>query len=179
MRPISFHFGLIAALVCFGAAGNAHAETSRTFQVSAAIQAGCAVVGFGTSGNAGHVGTLNFGTDSSLSTATHTADISATQSIILRCTPGVSLRMAIDGGQHVASGARYLQLGANTAARLGYTLCADAGCNTPLGISQQVGITVTSANMNDVRLPVFGRLILPGNRPPGIYSDIVTVTLTF
>lgn len=179
MIPAAVRWGIGLGLLGGGVATAVHAETSRTFQVTAAIQPGCAVVGLGTSGNAGTIGTLNFGTDSSLSTATHSASLLSTQTIVLRCTPGVSLLMAIDGGQHAASGMRNLQSAANAAARLGYSLCADAGCTTPIGIGQQIGITVTSANMNDIRLPVFGRLILPGNRPPGTYSDVLTMTLTF
>ncbi|AOR79369.1 Csu type fimbrial protein [Novosphingobium resinovorum] len=158
-------------------ASTAHAETSKTFAVSATIAAGCAVDGLGTSGSAGTMGTLTFPSQPSVATTTLQANISGSQAIVLRCTPGVSLTMSIDGGLHAATG-RTLQLG-TTANRLAYSLCADAGCAQAIGINQAISIAVTSTNMNNVRLPVYGRLTLPGTTPPGTYTDTLTVTLSW
>ncbi|MFD0847942.1 Csu type fimbrial protein [Sphingosinicella xenopeptidilytica] len=157
----------------------ARAATGASFQVSATIEPGCLVDGLGTSGNAGVIGTLDFGTDSALSTATHTASVATTQAITLRCTPGVALAMSIDGGDHAAGSTRHLQRGANPAEQIAYSVCGDAACTAPIAIGGSVGITVTAANMNDIRLPVFGRLTLPGGLPAGTYSDVLTVTLTW
>ncbi|HKT14370.1 MAG TPA: spore coat U domain-containing protein [Allosphingosinicella sp.] len=159
--------------------GTAHAETSASFAVSAVIQPGCLVDGLGGSGNAGTIGTLDFGQASSLSTGEHLASLSAGQTIVLRCTPDVALTMTIDGGAHEDGGSRNLQLGSDGSARLTYALCADAGCAQPIGVGQPVGIAVIQENSNDVRLPVFGRLTLPGNRAAGTYTDTLTVTLSW
>jgi spore coat protein U-like protein len=156
----------------------AHAETGKSFQVSATIQPGCLVDGLGASGNAGSIGTLNFGTASSLSTATRTASLSATQSIRLRCTAGVQLHISIDGGAHANLGVRRLQLG-NTTARLDYSVCEDAACTKPFGVSVVRNITIAAGDTEDVRLPIFGSLTLPGNKPAGTYSDTLTVTLSW
>lgn len=157
----------------------AHAETSANFDVTAAIVPGCLVDGLGSAGNAGAIGTLDFGHDSSLSTASHSATTTASQSIRLRCTPGVNLSMSIDGGTHSASGARNLQLGSNTAARIAYSVCRDAACNLPIAIGGTASTAISAANANDVQLPIYAALMLPGHLPPGTYTDTLTVTLTW
>jgi len=161
------------------AAFEAEAATGASFQVSATIEPGCLVDGLGVSGHAGTLGELDFGTDSALSTATHSASSQSTQAITLRCTPGVALAMSIDGGAHAGTSTRHLQRGTNPADRVAYSVCGDAACTVPIAIGGSVGITVTAANMNDVRLPVFGRLTLPGGVPAGMYSDVLTVTLSW
>lgn len=152
---------------------------SSNFQVSATIEHGCIVDGLGNSGDAGNIAELDFGTDSALSTTTHVASASTSQSITLRCTPGVDLGMTIDGGEHAQGGSRHLQLGNNSAQRLQYHLYRDASFTQPIGINASLGITITSANMNNVILPIYGRLTLPGTRQTGTYTDTLLVTLTW
>lgn len=170
---------LLATLAASQIALPVQAETSAEFTVSAIIASGCSVDGFGSSGNAGSLGTLDFGSDSALSTATRNANTLTAQTIRLRCTPGVNLTMAIDGGSHSAAGSRHLQLGPNSALRLAYNLCADAACNQPLAISSGRAIAVSALNSNDVKLPIYGRLTLPGQANAGTYTDTLTVTLTW
>lgn len=171
----------LAATVAYagGALQAARAETSAQFEVSAEIAPGCLVDGLGGSGHAGSIGTLNFGSDSTFSTATHTATTTNAQTIRLRCTPGVSLMMSIDGGSHAATGARHLQRGVDTGARIAYALCRDPTCNLPITIGGTSSTLVTSVNSEDVRLPIYGSLTLPGALPPGTYTDTLTVTLTW
>lgn len=174
----------LAALLVLVASGgglfsSARGETTADFDVTAQIEPGCLVDSLGAGGDAGTIGTLDFGSDSSISTATHSATTTASQAIRLRCTPGVSLMMSIDGGAHFASGARHLQRGGDMASRLVYNLCSDAGCAQPIAVGVANGVTVTAANANDVRLPVYGTLTLPGGRMPGVYSDELTVTLSW
>lgn len=174
----------LAALLAVVASGGglsrpAAAETTATFDVAARIEPGCLVDGLGSAGHAGTIGTLDFGSDSSLSTAPHSATMTASQAIRLRCTPGVVLMMSIDGGAHAASGSRNLQRGADPASRIAYALCSDAACNQPIAIGGSAAVSVTGANSADVRLPVHARLTLPGNLIPGAYSDLLTVTLTW
>lgn len=168
----------LAGLCAAAAAPHAAwAQTTASFQVSATIEAGCSVDGIGTGGDAGTMGVLDFGRDSSFSTATHTASLSGSQTFTLRCTPGVDLSMTIDGGENAAGGVRNLQLGSDTASRLQYRLYSDAGFGDEIGINASTGIAVTTANMNDVRLPVHARLTLPGGRPAGTYADTLLVVL--
>lgn len=171
--PCRFRSLLIAA-ACLPVL--ASAETQSSFEVSATIQPGCQVDGLGAEGDAGTVSRLDFGVDTTLSVATRTADATLSQTITLRCTPGVALQMRIDGGQHGQGGLRHLQLGA-TADRLQYQIYRDPGFSQPIGIDQNQPITITTANMNNVVLPVYGQLTLPGNRPAGTYTDTLLVTL--
>lgn len=153
--------------------------TSALFDVTATITPGCQVDGLGASGNAGRIGVLDFGTDSTFSTATRTATTTTTQAIRLRCTPGVNLTVSIDGGAHAAGSIRNLQRGATPATRIAYSLCRDIGCSQPYGVGVAAAVAVTSANSEDVRLPIFGSLTLPGTRPPGTYTDTLTITLSW
>jgi spore coat protein U-like protein len=170
---------LAAIAACGGCISAARAETTAQFDVSATITPGCLVDGLGSSGNAGTIGRLDFGTDSTFSTAAHTATTTSGQAIRIRCTPGVSLMMNVDGGGHAAAGARHLQRGADTAARIAYAVCRDAACSQPIAIGGTTAIAVTGTNSEDVRLPIYGSLTLPGTLPPGTYTDTLTVTLTW
>lgn len=169
-------------ILCAGGIGlprPADAETTAQFDVTATVTPGCLVDGLGSSGNAGRIGVLDFGTDSTFSNATRTATTTTGQAIRLRCTQGVSLTMSIDGGAHFANSRRNLQRGTTTTARIGYTLCRDAACNQQISVGTAVPVTVTATNSEDVRLPIYGSLTLPGTLPPGTYTDTLTITLTW
>lgn len=172
-----------ACVLCVAAvlAGVAQAQTSTSFQVSATVAPGCAVDGVGTSGSAGNIGTLDFGRGSALIGSTRSTSLATRPGVVLRCTPGSSLRMSLDGGQHVAGGVRQLQRVGGTQ-RLPYQLFRDAGLTQPIGIGVAQAITVNVANTNDVRLPLYARVSLPGmasGLPAGQYTDVLLVTLTW
>jgi len=181
LEPVRRPLAALLAVVASGGglSSPAYAETNAEFGVTAEVTPGCLVDGLGASGDAGTIGTLDFGTDSTFSTATHNASTTASQPIRLRCTPGVALMMTIDGGAHAASGSRHLQLGGDAASRIAYSLCRDAGCTQPIAIGSGTAVTVTGANSDDVRLPIFASLTLSGALPPGFYTDTLMVTLAW
>jgi spore coat protein U-like protein len=144
------------------------AATGATFQVSANIVAGCLVVG-GVSA----YGNLNFGSNSALSTST--LSTSLVSGVQLQCTPGVALSMSVDGGQNNSSG-RNLKISSGTA-KVAYQLFHDAAFTQSLGISQSVSVAYSDAN--NISLPIYGRVVLPGNQPAGAYSDVLQVQLTW
>lgn len=144
------------------------AVTSQSFQVSATVTPGCLVVGAGA-----NYGALAFGSYSALATSTVTAALTA--GVTLQCTPGVALSMSVDGGLHNSSG-RNLQLNSGSA-RVAYQLFRDAGLSQSLGVSQSVSVTYSDAN--NISLPIYGRVVLPGNQPGGTYSDTLQVQLTW
>lgn len=144
------------------------AVTSQTIQVSATIAAGCLVVGGGT-----NYGSLAFGSYSSLSTSPVSVALSG--GVTLQCTPGVTLNMTVDGGLHNASGRR-MQLNSGSA-QVAYQLFQDAALSQSLGISQSV--SVAYSNANNITLPIYGRVVLPGNLPGGTYSDVLQVQLSW
>jgi len=143
------------------------AVTSASFQVSASIVAGCLVVGGSNYGN------LNYGSYSALSTSTVSSAL--TGGVQLQCTPGVTLSMSVDGGQNNSSG-RHLKLNSGSA-QVAYQLFSDAGLSQSLGISQS--ISVAYGNANNISLPIYGRVVLPGNQPAGTYSDVLQVQLSW
>lgn len=154
---------------------------SADIPVSATIAPGCAVDGLGTTGNAGIVGRLEFGSASAQFSGSRTADITATQSIVLRCSTGVALQMSLDGGQHAGGGERHLRR-TNGTEQIAYQVYRDSGYAQPIGIGQTQAITVTSMSSNNVRLPVYARVVLSGpdaRLPAGSYADTLLVTLSW
>lgn len=144
------------------------AVTSQSFQVSATVTAGCLVVG-----GVSNYGSLNFGSHSAL--ATGTVQVALTAGVQLQCTPGVTLNMTVDGGQY-NSGGRHMQLtsGSN---RVAYQLFRDAAYSQSLGIGQSVAVAYTDAN--NISLPIYGQVLLPGNQSGGTYSDVLQVQLSW
>ncbi|MGF6096521.1 Csu type fimbrial protein [Pseudomonas sp. 18175] len=162
--------GCAALAVCigWGMPVSLLAVTSQSFLVSATITPGCLVVTGGT-----NYGSLAFGSYSAL--ATSTASVALTSSVVLQCTPGVALSMTVDGGLYNSSGRR-MQLDSGTA-KVAYQLFRDAALSQSLGISQSV--SVAYSNANNITLPIYGRVQLPGNTPGGTYSDTLQVQLTW
>ena len=144
------------------------AVTSQSFQVSATVTAGCLVVG-----GVSNYGNLGFGSLSALSTSTVRVALSG--GVQLQCTPGVTLNMTVDGGQYNSSG-RHLQLNSGSA-RVAYQLFRDAAYSQSLGIGQSVAVAYSDAN--NISLPIYGQVQLPGNQPGGTYSDVLQVQLSW
>lgn len=153
-----------------GLTGTLGAATRSTIPVTALIVPGCLVVG-GTSA----FGLLDFGTRSALSTATVSTSLGGT-TVTLQCTPGVVLRMSLDGGQHSSDGTRHLRRN-GASQMLAYQLYRDTGYSQALDIGQavQVGYTDPTA----IKLPVHGRVQLSGRLPAGTYTDVVQVTVSW
>lgn len=145
------------------------AVLTSTFQVSASIIAGCLVVG-----GASTYGNLNFGSASALSSSALTAALSGT-TVTLQCTPGVSLNMAIDGGQN-NNGARNLKRSGGPQL-LSYQLFSDAGFSQALGIGQAVAVSYSDPTA--IKLPVYARTQPSGVLAAGSYTDVLQVTLSW
>ncbi|MFJ3368123.1 spore coat U domain-containing protein [Pseudomonas sp. NPDC086251] len=144
------------------------AVTSQSFQVSANVTPGCLV-----SGGVSHYGTLDFGSHPAVTT--DTVNIALSGGLQLQCTSGVTLTLLVDGGQHNTSG-RHLQLG-TSANRVSYQLFRDVGLSQTLGIGQSVAVTYSDAN--NIRLPIYAQVQLPGDQPVGIYRDVLLVQLSW
>ncbi|ADD78498.1 spore coat protein U-like protein [Pantoea sp. PA1] len=145
--------------------------SSTTFQVSASIVAGCVVSGT----NTGIFGTLNFGTQSGLATNSVSASYVQSSTINLACTPGTTLSMTINGGSNYTS-TRNLKL-ANNTNTVPYYLYSNAARTTPIPVNTAVPLSYSNAN--NITLPIYGSLQLPGPTRAGVYSDTLSVTLTW
>lgn len=155
----------------------AAADTMATFDLAATIVEGCEInATLPVDGqDVGQIGTLDFGSHSALSTETVTAALVQNAGLTLSCTSSVSLSMSLDGGLH-ADGSRNLQRSGDTD-RIAYRLYGDSSFTQELLADQPVSISF--GDPEAITLPVYGRLTLPGNSPPGIYSDTVMVTLSW
>ena len=67
--------------------------------------------------------------------------------------------------------------GEGGSARVAYSLFRDAAYSQSLGIGQSVAVTYSDAN--NIRLPIYGQVVLPGNQPGGTYSDVLQVQLSW
>ena len=156
-----------------GACGAALTVSSQSFKVSARIVPGCEF----TAGNQGRLGSLNFGSASGVASGSVSAAFVPEQLLSLACTPGVSLRMRIDGGLHYSSG-RYMQREGGTE-RVPYRLYTSGSmaAGSEIGVNSDVSIAVNSGN--NIALPLYGAAQLTGLSPAGIYSDQLIVTLSW
>ena len=62
-------------------------------------------------------------------------------------------------------------------ARVAYQLFRDAAFSQSLGIGQSISVSYSDANA--ISLPIYGRVVLPGNQPGGTYSDTLQVQLSW
>jgi spore coat protein U-like protein len=58
-----------------------------------------------------------------------------------------------------------------------YQLFSDAAFSESLGIGQSVAVAYSDAN--NIRLPIYAQVQLPGDQPGGIYSDVLQVQLSW
>lgn len=165
----------IAGLLALGACllSQAHADEQGYLMVRATISPGCRING-AISADAGKLGSLDFGSHPAIATDRVTASFSANSAVTLSCTPGVELNMSLDGGAHFEGGQRNLD---GDGQRIAYQLYLDAGQSLAIPVNQAVAVNYT--NPGDIRLPIYAALLLPGRNPPGTYSDVLTVTLSW
>ncbi|WP_343464002.1 spore coat U domain-containing protein [Pantoea sp.] len=145
---------------------------TATFQVAASVVAGCVVSGT----NTGVFGALNFGTQSGVARRSVSASLVQSTTITLACTPGTALSMSIDGGSHYAT-TRNLQISGSTAETVPYALYSNAALTTAIPVNSAVALSYSNAN--NITLPIYGQLTLPGPTRAGTYTDTLTVTLSW
>lgn len=147
--------------------------SSQSFKVSAQIKAGCEF----TAGSQGRLGSLNFGSVSGVARGQLTAQFVPEQLLALACTPGVTLRMRVDGGLNYGSG-RNMQREGGTE-RVPYRLYTSSGMGAGSEIAVGSDISLAVNNGNNIALPLYGAAQLTGFSPAGTYSDQLTVTLSW
>lgn len=115
---------------------------------------------------------LNFGTVTAVTGLTATSNLSAT------CTLNGAYTLALNGGSVTGTvNARRMRLGAgpNT---IDYQLYRDAARTLVWG--NTAGSLVTGTGTGAAQsISVFGRVPPQGPKPPGVYSDTITATITF
>lgn len=161
------------ALALFFPLAQPQAITTQTFQVSASIVRGCSVI----SGTGGELGSLNFGSRSGVTSGTVSTQFVPNTALSLACTPGVALSMSINEGQHATS-VRNMQR-AQGEERVPYRLYNNSSlaANSEIGVNQTDAVPVSDAS--NIVLTLFGVAQLTGLSPAGVYSDQLTVTLSW
>jgi spore coat protein U-like protein len=139
-------------------------STTAQFDVTLTIQAGCEVTG---------PNDLDFGTHSFIDSA-----ITATTTFSIRCSSGTTGTIALNGGSGASQsiGTRTIETGTNS---INYNLYTAADYLTIWG-DGTTGSTVThSGTGSATTLTIYGRVAAPQTAATGIYSDTITMTVTF
>lgn len=165
----------MVALLLLALAGvqQAYPATQAGFRVSASVTRGC-LVNQAAAGNGDDFGRLDFGRHATGTSGRVSARLLPNDAITLDCTPGVDLRMTVDGGRHFDGGRRHLGSGQ---ARLAYRLYRDAGFSQEIPVGTSVPVDHSAAGA--IRLPINAILHLSGSQAAGRYQDVLTVTLSW
>ncbi|MDV5140035.1 Csu type fimbrial protein [Chimaeribacter arupi] len=154
---------------------------SQAFTLSATLVNGC-VLGSG-SADVSTFGSLSFGTISSLAVPVDAVTSQGSGSIVLKCTPGAPVTLALGNGNNVtgsiAAGRRMLNTATNET--LAYQLYQNAARTTVWGNGSNGGTTlVLSANGAVQEYKIYARVLPAATMPSaGNYSDSVLVTVTY
>jgi spore coat protein U-like protein len=150
------------------------AETSRSFQVTAAIVKGCVVA---TDASA-QLGRIDFGTVPGTARGPTDATLlsGSTSGIAIECTPDTDVTITADLGEHASGGVRRLGLNGGNQDVVAYQLYADGSTTawTTQALSLRFASGATSRTM-----PIVGRAQLTGAMAAGSYSDTVRVTVAW
>ncbi|MCA7014448.1 spore coat U domain-containing protein [Dickeya dadantii] len=171
-------FFIMKIVMLFLAADAAGETKTTTFKVSATVIAGCAF-GTTTGSSASDLGTIDFGTHTEIPNNLHTASSEGAGSIVVTCTPGSSITIALDYGQNGGgSSARYLK-NTNTADKIAYQLYQDANYSAIWGTGA-LAYSVNAFPETTQRYTVYARLFGQALQPiVGTYTDKVTVTISY
>jgi spore coat protein U-like protein len=154
---------------------------SQAFTMSATLVNGC-VLGSG-SADVTTFGTLSFGTISSLAVPVDAVSSQGTGSIVLKCTPGASVTLALGNGNNVSGSisAGRRMINTATSETLAYQLYQNASRTTVWGNGSNGGTTlVLSANGAVQEYKIYARVLTASTMPStGNYSDSVLVTVTY
>lgn len=137
--------------------------TSTTFSSTATVVAACTV----------STANMNFGTRTFL-----TSNVDATSTVTVNCTTSASYFVGLSFGNTGTSATnRKLVSGANSVT---YGLYKDAARLTGWGIFSLVGELVSGTGSGSAQaLTVYGRVPSQSTPPPGTYSDVVLVIVTY
>lgn len=171
--------GLIWLLLCIATQSVADPSPVTTaFQVQAVVTKGCV---FGTSADSPItvLGTIDFGTVANFSSGQDTVSSPGNGSIILTCTPGISVNVGLGNGLNGASAnQRFLKRVSGTEL-VAYQLYQDASRTTVWGTGTQAR-TIANFPSSTQTYTVFARLLSRSGWPKaGEYVDRVVVELAY
>jgi spore coat protein U-like protein len=131
------------------------------FTATASVQPACTV------GASDH----DFGTVGGFLDSSH----DGTSAISLRCTNGAAWKVSLDNGQHASGATRRMS---GPGGLVTYELYRDNGRTQRWGNAAPDWSTGTGSGATQ-NLTVYGRVPAQSARPAGVYSDVVTVSVTY
>jgi spore coat protein U-like protein len=166
--------GIFAGAILMMLSTMLRAETQKSFTVSAVIANGCSIA---TNGG-GRWGDIALGTVGGLASGTVQANLlnGAATGMQIDCTPGTSVNVAADAGDHAIAGVRQLAHATVGTSLISYQLFAN-GSATPW-TTQTVPLSFPIGTSH-LALPVTAKATLAAPMRGGAYSDTVRVTVTW
>lgn len=151
---------------------------SRAFQVQAVVANGC-VFGTNASSAVSDLGMIDFGTATNVSSGIDAASTAGNGSIVLTCTPGMNVSVALGNGLNGASTSeRYLKR-VNGTELLAYQLYQNAQRTTVWGMGAQA-MAISDFPLSTQTYTVFARMLARDGLPAaGEYRDTVVVELNY
>ena len=170
MRAAAFS---IAGLLVLSAAP-AHAELTKSFQLSATIANGCSVA---VTGN-GTWGDISLGSVSSITNGSGSANLlsGSNAGMQISCTPGMSVQVSADNGNQPIGGVPQLVHSVSSASKVPYQLYAN---NSATPWTTQTITLSFPAGTSLQSLPVKATATFAAPMRAGAYSDTVHVTLSW
>lgn len=170
MRVIT-GIALLAGLACMAGpavGGSPGSPTTSTFAVNLTIQAQCVI---------NSTNLLQFGTAGVLGGALGTTNTDAQANFFVQCTNTTPFTIGLDAGttSNATTTARLLTSGTAT---IGYALYSDGGRSVNWGNATGSWVSSTGTGASQ-QFTVYGR-VPPQNTPaPGLYTDTITVTVSY
>lgn len=115
--------------------------------------------------------TLSFG-----SVGQDAGSATAQTNLGVRCSARQPYAIGFDYGQNARGAQRRMSNGSDGVA---YQLYADAGHRAPLGPIGSANAVHGVGNGNEQVVPVYGKLDVAHDTPPGVYNDTVRLTVTW
>lgn len=151
---------------------------TKLLTVSANIEHGCSIGNQTGTVPLVNLGTIDFGTMSRVTNQVDVASSIGAGSIVVTCTPGTSVSIALDLGKNGSNNVRYLS-NTGSATKFAYQLYKDATRSAIWGTGTQA-VTVANFPVTTQIYTVYARLFANNSYPlAGVYTDTVTVTLTY
>ncbi len=171
---------LVAALLSASLSSNAFAQVAGVMTLNLQLVDGCIVAGSSDPLNSVAFGAMDFGVAPTIFAANLQAQSRRSGSLVqLQCSAGAVLNVLVGDGLNSAAGSRRLAAGA---ARVNYSLRTQPGGGGSLyavgGSAPGLAITVPAGGAT-FDLPIYGLIAPQSGLTAGVYTDTVTVTLSF
>jgi spore coat protein U-like protein len=159
---IAFKLAAILAILFNGTAFAA--TTTTTFAVQITINASCTILS---------ASTLNFGAQGVLS-----ANVNQTSTIAVQCTNTTPYNIGLNAGTSPGATVTTRKM-VNGAATVSYSLFSNAGMTTNWGNTVGTDTVAATGNGASQSYTVFGQVPPQTTPAPALYTDTITVTVTY